>query len=182
MTAVKGNANGVARPEHRTTSVGAPAVLKSHGRWHALGLVIRVLTCLVAAAPRPAAAQFFDPAFDATAAVTEEVRTVAIQSDGKILAGGSNGLVRRLLPNGSPDPSFTAPSFRGANINSIAIQPSGQVLVGGTILSGRESLVRLTANDAIDSAFRPLRLIGEVEKIVVQPDGRILVGVARLLP
>jgi uncharacterized delta-60 repeat protein len=120
--------------------------------------------------------EFFDRTFDAKAAVTDEVKTIAIQPDGRILVGGSNGLVKRLLPNGLPDSSFTAPSFRGADVNAIAIQPGGQILVGGTLLGGGQSFVRLTANGAIDGTFNPPRLIGTVEEIVVQPDGHILVG------
>jgi len=64
-----------------------------------------------------------------------------------------------------------------------ALQPDGKILIGGSFLLLNEGqaqfgLARLTATGALDPSFKPGSIDpnGSVQSIVVQPDGRILVG------
>ena len=62
-----------------------------------------------------------------------------VQSDGKILVGGSfvnfNGInlnrLTRLNADGTIDGSFNAGTGAASNVNAIEIQPDGKILVGG---------------------------------------------------
>jgi uncharacterized delta-60 repeat protein len=110
---------------------------------------------------------------------------VAIQTDGKILAGGSfislGGAARerigRLNSNGTADTSFN-PSADGS-VNAIGIQSSGKILVAGhfTSLNGepRAYLGRLNVDGSLDTDFAPV-LNGEVLCLSLDANGRILIG------
>ncbi len=118
------------------------------------------------------------------------VHLMAVQSDGKILVGGSftnlGGQVRtnfgRLNANGTLDSTFK-PGLSGY-VNSIVLQADGKILVGGsfTTLSGQISsnLVRLHPDGALDSTFvgpsMEGYLGGSVSSLLLQSDGKILVG------
>lgn len=118
------------------------------------------------------------------------VFTIAVQTDGKILVGGSftnyNGTARnsiaRLNADGTLDATFTT-GVSGFNlsVSTIAIQPDGKILVGGDFTdyngTSRNYIARLNANGTLDGTF----VVGSgfdvaVSAIVVQPDGKILVG------
>lgn len=125
------------------------------------------------------------------------VFALAIQSDGKILIGGSfisyNGTTRigiaRLNTNGTLDTTFTsgfAPSVTGQDVfnpfvNSIAVQTDGKIIVGGGfgVYGGvnTSDIVRLNSNGTIDTTFSiGSGFDGVVESIKIQPDGKIVVG------
>ena len=135
--------------------------------------------------------------------------TIALQPDGKILAGGGfisysgvtrNGIIR-LNPNGTIDNTFNIgtgfSTFSGLGIGnffdvySIALQPDGKILAGGAFkfYSGvtRNGIIRLNTGGTIDNTFNigtgfsggtgSLSISGgTVSTIVLQPDGKILVG------
>ena len=118
-----------------------------------------------------------------------DVRAFAVQPDGKILIGGSftnlagqpRNFIGRLNPDGSLDPDFSP----GADniVNCFAVQPDGKILVGGYFqnLSGqtRTCIARLYADGTLDTNFAPSINLGGtpwVSALVVQPDGKILVG------
>ena len=90
------------------------------------------------------------------------VSAIAVQSDGKVIAGGSftawNGTAAagmvRLNTNGSVDGSFTPPSF-GGSAGTILIQPSGAVVVGGGFSTPAPYLVRLAPSGALDATWNP---------------------------
>ncbi|ACU07484.1 hypothetical protein FIC_01034 [Flavobacteriaceae bacterium 3519-10] len=122
------------------------------------------------------------------------INTIAVQSDGKILAGGRfsayNGTaqshIARLNPDGSQD-SFSPGSRFSSDINTIAIQPDGNILVGGSFTySGntitQKNLVRLdTAGNHdpsfdIETGFAVGAGAVRIDAIALQPDGKILVG------
>lgn len=123
-----------------------------------------------------------------------EVRAIAVQSDGKILAGGLftawNGVVAnrlvRLNSNGSIDMAFITNMGSGSNnqINAIAIQPDGKILLGGqfTTWNGATAnrVVRLNADGTVDAGFLTNAgtgaVGGAINAIAVQPDGMILIG------
>jgi len=101
------------------------------------------------------------------AAFNALVQSIALQSDGKILAGGNfttfNGNTRgrlvRLNANGTEDGTFATNLGTGFNaqVQGIAVQSDGKILVIGafTTFNGnaRAGIVRLNANGTDDTAF-----------------------------
>jgi uncharacterized delta-60 repeat protein len=124
-----------------------------------------------------------------------DVRTIAFQSDGKILVGGSfiefdggsaNNMVR-LNTDGSRDTGFGIGSGFNSAVQSIALQSDGKILVGGSFTEfdggySNGGLVRLNADGSLDSGFSigagftGSRGAGQVFSIALQSDGKILVG------
>ncbi len=124
------------------------------------------------------------------------ITCLAVQEDGKILVSGAfynfqpNGApsstardgIARLNADGSLDMGF-APKISG-DVPSIAFQADGKILLGGnfTMVEGNEgyprysNIVRLEADGSLDLTFQPNPSGSGVESIVVQPDGKILVG------
>ena len=128
-----------------------------------------------------------------------EVWSIALQPDGKILVGGAfstyNGEadanvpdnILRLNSDGSRDTSFSG-AVQGANndVVAIAVQSDGKILLGGfftaynTNSEAPDRILRLNANGSLDSAFN----VGAgtrganftVEAIIIQPDGKIVIG------
>lgn len=129
---------------------------------------------------------------------------LAVQPDGKILAGGYVqqpdqkflfGLVR-LLPDGSFDKSFkVGASPDTAAIYTIALQPDGKIIIGGFtgsrlairpyVYGQRAFVARLNPDGSYDPTFvRPNRTLparptgvapaGLVRASLVQPDGRLV--------
>lgn len=131
----------------------------------------------------------FDPHADGP------VRAIVVQPDGKILIGGEfltlapNGgpavnrnHIARLNADGTLDPTFN-PDANG-NVYAIALQNNGAILIGGGFNTvggtARNFFARLnSATGSVDTSFNPNPSItggNAVYSIVVQPDGRILVG------
>jgi len=125
------------------------------------------------------------------AGVQFAVFALALQSDGKIIAGGDfttyNGVaarkIIRLNSNGSVDASFNVGmGFSDTNqLYAIALQNDGKVLVGGnfTSFNGVTSnyILRLNTDGSRDASFN----IGTgfnsyVNDILIQPDGKIIVA------
>jgi uncharacterized delta-60 repeat protein len=133
-----------------------------------------------------------DPTFDPGIGFNDIVRTICIQPDGKIIAGGSftsfNGVtsnrIKRLNPNGSVDAAFNIGSGFDQEVYSINVSPNGKIIVGGgfTTYNGtsRNRIVRLNTNGSIDAAF----IIGSgfsglsyyVLTTDFQVDGKIIAG------
>jgi uncharacterized delta-60 repeat protein len=122
------------------------------------------------------------------------VYALAVQVDGKVLAGGSftsyNGnasapdCLLRLNADGSLDPSFN-PGGAGASstVLALVVQPDGKVLVGGNFTTYNGStapkyLLRLNADGALDTSFNPGGAGAEtgVSALAVQPDGKVLIA------
>ena len=129
--------------------------------------------------------------------------TIQLQPDGKILVGGTSeapvGMfytLVRLNSEGTFDSTFGTNGkvhtqlFTGlSGIQSIVVLPSGKILTGGYCNDGltrRYVLVQYTANGTLDSSFgtNGITVIpaiqsfrwDELKKIIVKPDGKILVG------
>jgi len=116
-----------------------------------------------------------------------EVDAMAVQVDEKILVGGNFttlggracSRLGRLNPDGSLDTTFNA-EVNGV-VRSLVIQTDGRIVVGGdfSVLSGasRSSIGRLNSDGTIDDTFDPgVFGFGSVNAVLVQPDGKILVG------
>jgi uncharacterized delta-60 repeat protein len=133
-----------------------------------------------------------DTGFLATGAgANSYVNSVVVQSDDKILIGGSfttyngtsRGSLARLNTDGSLDTGFLA-TFAGANneVYSVAVQSDGKILIGGyfTAYNGtsRGYVARLNTDGSLDTGFLATGAgaNSEVYSVAVQSDGKILIG------
>jgi len=126
---------------------------------------------------------------------------VALQTDGKILLGGTSGntaeyfTVARLDSNGSLDTSFgtggkTQIPFNGNEsfVQSMAVQTDGKILLGGytvNIPHGKDfALVRLNTNGSMDTGFgnsgKVVTTISNnsdrITDLIIEPNGKIIAG------
>jgi uncharacterized delta-60 repeat protein len=113
------------------------------------------------------------------------VLSIAVQADGKILAGGTfttiggqtRNHIARLDPVTGFDDSFD-PNANGL-VYSIAVQADGKILAGGlfTNIGGqtRQYIARLDATTGLADSFDP-NANSFVYSIAVQADGKILAG------
>ncbi|GAA3946983.1 hypothetical protein GCM10022406_30960 [Hymenobacter algoricola] len=137
-----------------------------------------------------------DVSFSAGLGADDEVVTVTLQPDGKILVGGfftsisgqvCNGLAR-LNANGTFDTSFFSPLQDFSYVSQITRQADGKLLISGnSLLSGGPAnglgLVRLNPNGSVDNTFSAPGFdsgsVGAVyfdTTVLPQPDGKIIVG------
>ncbi|HTO02316.1 MAG TPA: delta-60 repeat domain-containing protein, partial [Opitutus sp.] len=130
-----------------------------------------------------------DPSFNAS--VTGTVLTIVQEAGGKIIIGGTfqrvNGAARfnlaRLLADGTLDQTFE--TSVNNTVNALAVLPDGKILAGGTFTvlranTGadsvtREYIARINANGSLDDTFK-LRTNGAIQAIVIQSDGKVLMG------
>jgi len=131
-----------------------------------------------------------DPSFDVGSGADNTVETIVLQPDGKILIGGHfknfNGLpfagLVRLNPDGTIDSSFKIKNGFDKYVFAIALQPDQKILVGGTFLTfdgvSQKRILRLNANGSLDTSFDSGTGFSKIDvrAILLQPDGRILVG------
>jgi uncharacterized delta-60 repeat protein len=122
-----------------------------------------------------------------------DVRSIAVQADGKILAGGGfttlgggsgtalrNG-IGRLETDGRLDQTLNL-NIGGTGytvVYPIAVQPDGKILIGGCFTSvlgvARNNIARVNPDGTLDIAFNP-NANGDIVSMTVQADGKILVG------
>jgi uncharacterized delta-60 repeat protein len=113
-----------------------------------------------------------------------EIFAVAVQSDGKVIVGGTFGLasttnlnIARLEADGRLDETFHANRY--GSVLALAVQPDGKILLGGTF-----GLSRLSPDGSPDSNFGPVSVsipgpdfpTITVKAIHLFEDGRILIG------
>jgi uncharacterized delta-60 repeat protein len=125
----------------------------------------------------------FDKSFFISTGADASLHAIAVQSDGKILIGGlfntyygaTRHQLARVNPNGSLDDGFDSPITNSvADVLAIAVQTDGAVLVG---LRGGSRLMRLDSTGVPDAGFNiGSGPDGTVHAIVLQPDGKILIG------
>ncbi|MEW5675408.1 T9SS sorting signal type C domain-containing protein [Flavobacterium enshiense] len=138
-----------------------------------------------------------DMTFNTGSGSNQNIRTTAIQADQKVIIGGEFGLyngvvtnrVARVNTDGTLDTSFnvggsgfqTTYAIFKAAIYASAIQPDGKILLGGffgkyngTLIN---NLVRLNSDGTLDTSFNTgTGANGIVQSILVQPDGKIIIG------
>jgi uncharacterized delta-60 repeat protein len=112
--------------------------------------------------------------------VTDKVRAIAQQPDGKILVGGLFGLAR-LNPNGGQDVDFNLGTGVNFAVFGIAQQLDGKILIAGsfTDINGvsRNRIARLNADGSVDTGFNPgTGANGNIYSLLLQPDGKVLIG------
>lgn len=120
-----------------------------------------------------------------------DVVPLALQTDGKLIIGGAlrnTWLVTRLHENGALDSSFFCNEIRGHSSDRIAIQPDGKVLATGLMNHqlAMFGLFRFLTDGKLDRGFTPEEQVLPFTDIILQPNGRIVVGfsrfVGRLMP
>lgn len=104
-----------------------------------------------------------DLSFDPGAGANDSVRSIAVQSDGRVLIGGVftnvNGVIlnhlARLNADGSVDNSFTPGLAANDLVSSITLQPDTRIILGGqfTLFNGitRHRINRLNNDGTVDS-------------------------------
>jgi uncharacterized delta-60 repeat protein len=130
-----------------------------------------------------------DTSFDTGLGPNASVSALAVQSDGKVLIGGSfttvDGVNRyyiaRLNKDGSLDTTFGNGAGANNTVRCIAIQNDGKILIGGlfTSVNGTNCnyIARLNSDESLDGTFNPAGGgLGALNCLALQPDGKILVG------
>jgi uncharacterized delta-60 repeat protein len=117
------------------------------------------------------------------------VLALAVQPDGKILAGGFfnsfNGTPRpriaRLNADGTLDAGFNPGTGANNAVTQIIVQPDGKILIAGDFnafngVTRPSRVARLEANGALDASFAPNVTVPGLftTRIALQPDGKIL--------
>ncbi len=113
------------------------------------------------------------------------VEIITLQTDGKVLVGGSftnisgqpRNRLARFNADGTLDTAFNPNADQ--TVDALALQPDGKIIVGGnfTALGGqtRNRIARIYGNGALDATLNP-DADGRVETFIAQTDGKILVG------
>ena len=130
-----------------------------------------------------------DNAYNSNTGLNGKVGTVALQTDGKTLLGGTfttfNGMsqskIIRLASDGTRDASFNIGTGFDDYVRIIVVQPDGKVLVGGHFSSFHSavapSLIRLNTDGSVDPTFSIGTGFNDyVQTILLQSDGKIVVG------
>jgi uncharacterized delta-60 repeat protein len=132
-----------------------------------------------------------DLTFNLGSAMAGTVYALAVQADGRILAGGSNvpnsfplsPFLVRLTQDGTIDASFSMFSPFGVSslVLAIAVDADGGVIIGGSFTDIRgvavSNLARLRADGSLDQAFAGRTSFdATVQALALQADGKIIVG------
>ena len=128
----------------------------------------------IAGATRNRIARFnVDGTLDSTfnPSLASTVGALALQPDGKILVGGGS-LLARLNADGTNDGAFS-PSIVAAL--KIVVQPDGRILISTASPVGA-TVLRLNANGSTDGTFPTLSAPSPINALLLQSDGRIIVG------
>jgi uncharacterized delta-60 repeat protein len=129
--------------------------------------------------------------------VSESAKFVLLQSDGKILIGGSANTgvasefaLLRFLNDGSADPSFDGdgvvftsfPPDSGGFINSMVLQNNGKIVAAGGS-NGKFAVARFNSNGSLDASFgsggritSAFRSGIRITSAALQPDGKLVVA------
>ncbi len=132
-----------------------------------------------------------DTTFNVGSSLDGAVRSIAVQSDGKIVIGGtftgygatSRNRIARLNADGSLDTSFNPGTGFDQEVISLAIQSDGKIVAAGafTTFNGtvRNRVARLTTAGALDTTFlnTGAGANGIVWDVALQADGKpVIVG------
>jgi len=127
----------------------------------------------------------FDPG--TSGLMSGDVRTIAVQADGKIVVGGSfdtlsdesHNHIGRLDLDGAVETNFSPD--RAGDVRTVAVQADGKILVGGLFnIQGGDTLDhigRLNPDGMPDDNFNQnASTDGNVVTLALQADGNILIG------
>jgi uncharacterized delta-60 repeat protein len=130
-----------------------------------------------------------DGTFNTGLGANGTIQTTSIQSDGKIIIGGSftsyNGFtinrIARLNTDGTLDISFNPVIGANDNIWTTSIQSDGKIVIGGDFTSyngtARNRIARININGTIDGTFNPGTGVTNVVRTTsIQNNGKIIIG------
>jgi uncharacterized delta-60 repeat protein len=130
-----------------------------------------------------------DTSFNITTGFNQQVFSVKLDSNQKILVGGnyttyksvSQNRLIRLNSDGLKDTSFNVGTGFDGVVNTIALQSDGKILVGGNFTTYNSNsqvrLVRLNSDGSKDTSFNVgTGFNGQVLSIEIRSNGKILVG------
>ncbi len=130
-----------------------------------------------------------DATFNPGTGADNEVDSITLQPDGKIIIGGNfssyNGTARnhiaRINANGSLDATFAPGTGSSGEVFTTAVQPDGKILIGGffSIYNGttRNYLARINADGSLDTTFDPAAgPDARLSTLTLQPDGKIIIA------
>ncbi|MBK8811666.1 MAG: VCBS repeat-containing protein [Acidobacteria bacterium] len=109
------------------------------------------------------------------------IRRLTLQPDGKIIIGTGTSAVYRLLPDGTADPGFALGfySFASNSVNDIAVLGNGSLIIAGSFnpsSSDLRRIARYSPTGVLDGSFTTPVINGAINRLIVQPDGKILIG------
>lgn len=147
------------------------------------------LVWLAASCTVHAASEYLDVRFNPGGGANNPVNCIAVQTNGKVLIGGNfrvfnkkkQDYFTRLNSGGSLDQTFVPATGANARIYAFAVEPDGKVFVAGgySYIGGatRSKIARLNTDGSLDATFNsPSEINSTVYSVVVQPDGKILIG------
>jgi len=116
--------------------------------------------------------------------------TSAIQTDGKIIIGGSftsyagisRGHIARVNTDGTLDTSFNTATGTNGFLSTTAIQNNGKIMIGGDFLTfngtARRYIARLNSDGTLDMSFNSGLDTNTIDilSMVIQNDGKIIIG------
>lgn len=135
--------------------------------------------------PNGALDETFNPPESAIPFLNSPIVTAAFApaDQGIYIGGGFAGLeygpagLARLLPDGSVDTAFKPDKAElgAGSIDALAVDPAGRVLAAGA-LTGGYGIRRFLADGSVDRTFKKVVFDRQVTRVLVCPDGRVLVG------
>jgi len=124
-----------------------------------------------------------------TATSTGNVASSVVQSDGKVVIGGTftsyNGTavnrICRVNTNGSIDATFNVGTGVNQLISKVLLQPDGKIIIVGNFTSyngtAKNRIVRLNSDGSIDGTFTVgTGANNQIYSAALQPDGKIIIG------
>lgn len=124
-----------------------------------------------------------------TAVSTGNVASSVVQSDGKVVIGGTftsyNGTainrICRVNTDGSLDATFNVGTGVNQLISKVLLQPDGKIIIVGNFTtyngSTRNRIVRLNSDGSIDGTFTVgTGANNQIYSAALQPDGKIIIG------
>lgn len=150
-----------------------------------------ITICIVIALGANVFAQsgFLDLTFNIGTGANNIVTTTSIQTDGKIIIGGSftsyNGTARnyiaRLNADGTLDPTFNPGLGSNLPVETSSVQSDGKIIIGGGFTSyngtARNRIARLNTDGTLDATFNPgTGPDAIVWDIFIQTDEKIIIA------
>lgn len=134
----------------------------------------------------------YDPDFNSgKAGANNLIKTAILQADGKMILAGNftkynetlcNRIIR-ILPDGLVDDTFHIGSGFNSQVYAMAIQSDGKIIAAGNFTNynspanSQLRIVRILPDGTRDTSFNIGRgADGIIETILIQPDGKILLG------
>ena len=128
-----------------------------------------------------------DTSFNTGTGFNAIVRTIALQTDGKIIVGGdfttfsgvTENRIIRLNTDGTKDTSFNSETGFNASVRVIEQQADGKIIIGGDFTTYKggttHRIIRLNTNGTKDTSFATTSN-NTVRAIKQQANGKIIVG------